>query len=319
MGSKDSSLILHIIKEVFSESVINCFAIEGLGIVNRTYCVRTVSCSYILRMNEGNDSYCEYQKEYWCMYSAKKARLSSSLPLAIGCYEGTAYLLESLMPGTNGSLLPQEATHIWFELGRMAKIIEQFPAEGFGLDFASDPNNETGIFYNSFSPTFESHIQYNLDSLTADDRLIALGVYTPGQRDAIHIAFLSLLEGYKSNRLHLGLLHGDLSPRNVLIEPDHSIHLIDWGCALIHFAPHYGFSAMYKEMLQKEGIIEADVRAFYLGYGLNTQTFLEMESDIKKILLLDSFDKLRWAIDQKQDEIASYADWAKFVVVWTGI
>jgi len=334
MNNSDKYLMARIMRGAFHNalpgSVLSIVPISGLGMVNRVFRVTCSNVELILRMRESTEALQEFCKEAWCMREAKRIGIPSPEALAAGLEGETAYLIETSISGTNGSLLPALRTPLWEALGRMARLIERFPATGFGLEFDADAEQDSSIasnsdsgsisclnpipgrgrFRNSFTPTWDAHIRYNLDALCDGDRLLGLGVYLPHQAESIRDAFSCLLAGFETGRLRLGLLHGDLSPRNVMVGTDETIHLIDWGCALVHAVPHYGLACLLRSRLEDGSVSETDEASFRAGYGLDVDAYEAMVRDIQCIALLDAFDKLRWALDRSPGDVPAFRRFA---------
>lgn len=64
-------------------------------------------------------------------------------------------------------------------------------------------------------------------------------------------------ENLAEKRFDFGLFHGDLAPRNVILDGQ-KMTLIDWGCAHAHIVPHFDF----RELLRVHSSDSAEVRAF---------------------------------------------------------
>jgi len=57
-----------------------------------------------------------------------------------------------------------------------------------------------------------------------------------------------------------------------------------------------------------------EIQAFLEGYGISNSDFKEMKPDLYSIMLLDSFDKLRWSIDRSPSNIAAFIKYAKTIL-----
>ena len=58
----------------------------------------------------------------------------------------------------------------------------------------------------------------------------------------------------------------------------------------------------------------SEIEAFLEGYGIESVEYQEMLPDLKSLLLLRAFDKLRWAIDWKITDLDEYVFHAKEAV-----
>ncbi len=294
------SQILHLIRHEPADQVEE---IVEKGCVNRVFKVNAEHGDRILRLREDPSAFQEYHKEKWCLHQAQRAGIPSPGVLAIGEHQGIAYMMETCVPGVNGHLLPEQSLPIWQKIGQYAQKIHQINVSGFGLDFRSEPEES---FCNSFTPTWKAHVDYNIKSLVCEDPLVRLGVYRADQSGLITSIFEELKCAIESGRLRIGLNHGDLSPRNLMVAADGTMGLIDWGCALAHVAPHYDMACLLKGCLLDGNPSTASFEAFLSGYGIDSKEFENMKADIHHIMLLDAFDKLRWAMDRSPSDVEAF-------------
>jgi hypothetical protein len=59
---------------------------------------------------------------------------------------------------------------------------------------------------------------------------------------------------------------------------------------------------------------DTDIEAFLAGYGISPVEFKLLLPDLEILLLLRSFDKLRWAIDQNVGRLESFITHARQAV-----
>lgn len=303
-----TDIVLQILNQIQHEPAAQIEEIVEKGSVNRVFSVKTEQGDRILRLREEPSAYWEYQKEKWCLHQAHKAGIPSPDVLAIGEHQGIAYVMETCVPGVNGHLLPEQSLLIWQKLGQYARRFNQINVSGFGLDFQTEPEE---AFYNSFTPTWDAHVDYNINSLGCEDIFIDLRVYRQDQIGFLSCIFEELKCAIQSGRLKIGLNHGDLSPRNLMVAVDGTMCLIDWGCALAHVAPHYDMACLLKGCLLDGNPSTESFEAFLSGYGIDSTVFENMKADIHHIMLLDAFDKLRWAIDRSPSDVEAFTKVAR--------
>lgn len=276
--------------------------IIGRGSVNRVFKVTGGGQTVVLRLREGAAALEEYCKEAWCIERAARAGVPGPQVLSVGERGGMAYIAERFVEGQNGADAEARQGEIWQALGRFARVIHGIPAAGYGLGFRD------GAFRDNFAGSFENHVRYNFERLTDGDPLAALGVCPPAMRGRVQAIFSGLLR----QSLPLGLCHGDLSPRNVIVNGAH-FALIDWGCAIRSVCPHCEFVALSRAEAQGEPVGEGALAAFLRGYGMMREAHRRMLPDIEALQLLDAFDKLRWAIDRSPGDIGALAAYAAAV------
>jgi serine/threonine protein kinase len=180
----------------------------------------------------------------------------------------------------------------WQALGRCARLIHSVRLDDFGETPAGFRAGEAQAEWASF-------VQYNLDSLTAEDELIRLGVYQPDQAGQIRAWFAAL----QAAAIRLGLNHGDLSPWNTLIAPDGQVSLLDWGSAAWHLVPHYDFIHLLREYPPAA----SETQLFLQGYGLTETEYARLLPELRSLLVLKEFDLTRWALARCPERITEIA------------
>lgn len=253
------------------------------GMVNDVWHVRTEEGDAIVRLNQDRgpeEARAEYETEIRCYRLLEEAGLPTVEILGVGIFEGRAFLSHRYVEGTPGDKAPDwEAT--WRTLGEWAARVHRLPAIG-----------------EDAQAHWLAQRKLNVDSLGPDDPLLTLGIYREEDVPGLRRRFASLPDG------PIGLCHGDLAPRNLIIGPERST-LIDWGCAAMHLVPHHDFEEILRGHLLDDDPNEGEWRAFAEGYG-DVAFWVEAEG----YLLLKAFDLVRWAIDRcpsRLDELAERA------------
>jgi RIO-like serine/threonine protein kinase len=155
----------------------------------------------------------------------------------------------------------------------------------------------------TFSDSWERYLSYNIESLNDHDKLLLYGVLSPNESQAIREKFIKL----KDKQFQLGLVHGDLSLENIIVEND-SVTLIDWGNAESTIIPHMEIIALLQnKMSDTDPLFDAFLR----GYKLDRGVYESIKSDIQTLTLLQAIDKLRWAFDKKQEKIEEFSQRVK--------
>lgn len=286
----EAELASEIAAHVLQEPVTEAAPRVGKGIVNRIYVVTAGPRCVVVRMNPEEDigrTLQDYTKEAWCIAQAAQAGIRGPEVLAVGRTEATAYMVQSCIPGENGTDSALDPDVLWRTLGEYAKRIHALPVTGFG-EILTDA--EKGVFGGSFTEDWRAFVDYNLSSLTDDDPLLRLGVLTNAQREPVRTVF----EELRDKAFTIGLNHGDLTIRNVVVTPDCTVHLLDWGSASADIVPHSDFMGIlwyYEPKAQAWA-------AFLEGYGMSAETFALLKPELDSLYLLKSFDLVRWAIDR---------------------
>ncbi|PYY30852.1 Neomycin-kanamycin phosphotransferase type V [Paenibacillus illinoisensis] len=304
---KNESIVLaeRIASHFLQEKVKAAHQIVGKGFVNQVCVVETEEHNVIVRMND-KDQYPIFLKERWCLEQAAAVGVPGPETLSVGIMEETAYMIQTVVQGDNGLDATIDTIEIWRKLGEYAKRIHSIPVAGFGERM--DPVSST--FYSpphaGSDGSWQGYIQYNINSLTEHDPLIELGVLTQAESKRVRQWF----ERLKMETFRFGLCHGDLSLKNTMVDLTGQITLLDWGNAEVTVVPYGDIIHMIRCQIHGEGPNRIELEAFMESYGLN-----EYELDqMRHVMVLKTFDTLRWAIDQSPDEVDFYAGMARKVL-----
>ncbi len=294
-----NNIAAKIISGFFSEKVLKVLPIIDKGFVNQVFLVETENSRFIFRMKD-DDSIDEYEKEAWASNQAQVKGVPVPSILKIGVFEGKAYSIQTFIEGLEGRNLSGNRKRIWKKLGEYTQKIHQIKVAGFGLKLRDM------IQGNAESSWFE-YLNYNLASLNKGDKLRKLGVINEVSSERIRESF----EKLKNLKLKFGLNHGDLSFKNIIVTESETVYLIDWGSSEASIVPHHDLIQLLKMNLLENDPNDDEFKAFLAGYGISKDEFEKLLPDLKGLLLLRAFDKLRWAIDREVTNLEDYIFQAK--------
>ncbi|OMF32577.1 phosphotransferase [Paenibacillus sp. FSL H8-0548] len=288
------------------EQVKTSYQIIGKGFVNQVCVVETESRKVVVRMNDAG-TYPSYVKEKWCIEQAAAIGIPGPEVLSIGIVDETAYMIQAFVDGDNGVDSTVLKSDIWRQLGKYAKRIHSIQVKGYGENLIDPVRGEFHSPPHAGSDgSWLGYVQYNINSLTEYDRLIELGVITRMKSQKVR----KLFENLKKENFRFGLIHGDISLKNTIVNQTGQVILLDWGNAEVRTVPHGDIiCVMQCQMLDGNPNAE-EFKAFLDGYVISAEDL----ADMRVLLLLKAFDNLRWAIDRSPDRIESYAAFAKQAV-----
>lgn len=256
--------------------------ISGFGCVNHIFDVQYPHQAYIVRLNREARRYKEFLKEKWCIQTMKKLGVPTADVFILGKMHDYNYMIMEKIKGINGTLSDSsQKPGIWEKMGRYAatyhRVREIVLPEAGQLEFHRN---------------WREQLNYNLMQLNPKDPTLKEKVFTSSE----HKEVKQILESLKKEKFTYGLIHKDLSLRNVLIDQDY-VCLLDWGMAEISIVPHLEIGAVITEGEASE----VEIEALITGLGINKETYKYMEIQIRKINLLDRLDKFRWAYGRNID------------------
>ena len=286
-------LINKIILNSVNQKVKTIKQIIGEGIVNEVFIVETQNRKLLLRINSLY-SFEEFKKEEYCIKKASENGINVPNIITIGKFEKYAYSIYDYIEGENAKYSKLNKLEIWNKLWKYAQIINSIEVNGFGDRFSSKDKK--------FHGSFKRFVDYNIRSLSKKDELIKRKIYSIDQIELIKNFFKEL----KDKKWKIGLTHNDLSLKNLIIN-NQGIYIIDCGSAEANMVPYFEFVEIMGCYLDLNVPKKKELEAFLEGYGVDINEFELMKGEISKLILLVSFDKLRWAIDKSPDKIKEYS------------
>jgi len=288
---KLENIAAKVVQEILQEKALEIKDISQFGEVNYTCSVKTDKRLVVVRMN-AEDGVEKFQIEEWSIRLAIREGIPTPPVLYVGEVDGVAVGIFPYIEGVNGKLFPDKGI-VWKNIGKYAKRIHQILVNGFGETLIKGEAHQ-------FKDNWQRYVQYNIDSLTPQDKLIEMGVLDEKTSQLLKDIFIRLL----NTPLKFGLSHGDLSERNTIIDLQGKVWLIDWGCISAQVIPHFDFTAVLDWNLDKGS---SEFSSFLQGYGMTEEEFEAIYPQILDFALLQTTDKLRWAIDRNPEEIQRFA------------
>ena len=279
--------VLEIISKALNEKIYSIKEIKGFGCVNLIFEIIGKQNEYILRLNHEEGKWIEYRKERWCLDQVATLDIPSPRVLSMGMYQQMPYMIQTKVPGLNGRLCTSaERRKIWKKLGTYAAKFHQIKQIG-----------DSEVTQANFHKDWKSRLRYNLEELNEADSLLAKKIFSHAEQKSAKAALANL----ESKDFKMGLVHGDLSSQNVLVDHD-TVYLLDWGTAEINIVPHneIGILQMSKEASEEE------FQLFLSGLGISPTHYLKIAEEIKRLNLLHRLDKYRWAEGHLIENIQDY-------------
>lgn len=305
-----------IVTEQLGEQVQSCTPIIGNGSVNQVFLLQLPSGKVVVRMNDHERTLLEYQKEGWCIAAARAQGIPVSSVLSIGAFQSYAYMIQTFVAGEVGTHSQLDKQFIWRQMGSYLKRMQAISVQGYGENLA---DRQSGLFQSplhaGFDGTWKGFLDYNIQSLTAQDELIQLGVLSIRQSKMVRQQFEQLLDC----PFAFGLYHGDISLKNTIVAADGTVHLIDWGCAGVSVMPHWEFVQVMLALMSNQHPHQAALRALAEGYGFSQSEYQDMQPLLNTLLMLLAFDKLRWAIDCAPEQINNFVANASAALRYAGV
>lgn len=228
-----------------------------------------------------------FDSEAWCLLAAAAVGVPTSTLLARGWLDDTSYLVTEFVPGDTARPDDLEA---WRTVGCCAASLAS-------VDLSEAPDALFSRFGRDPVSAWRAHLVYNRAALAADDRVMRLGVYEPGARGRLRRMIASL----GRRRLPQGLVHGDLSARNVIRGDAYAI--IDWGAAQVGPAPWGDLARIHRWRLLADAespVSDAAWSAVLDGAGIDPAAARRI---VDELTVLHALDVVRWAVERRPDRL----------------
>jgi len=259
-------------------------AVVDSGWTNHVHVVHSPDPTHVIRFAIDAAAEDKVEVEAWALTQAAAHGIPSPGVVATGELHGVPYLVQEFVAGARGP--DRRSLQLWRTLGGYARALHTIPV---------DDSTPEGLFGRDLPKAWRSHLEYNLDELTADDPLIRLGVYTPAQQAGIWDRIAALV----STDLVLGLAHGDLSLNNVLVPDTGPPVLIDWGSATTGPSPWDDVVRVRRNRV-RDGMSDPEWSAFADGCGATPH---DVATTVEELTLLSCLDLVRWALDRAPDRL----------------
>ncbi len=281
----------------FGEKVASFREIEGLGAVNYVYVIGTSQGEWVVRFHRDPLDNDDYEKEAWCLETIGSIGVPVPEFVGRGHQGEIPFIVQRFVEGHNADV--HRSPHLWKTLGAYCRAINDLPLDD------SVPDSLFPRFGRDLIGNWLAHIEYNLEQLASDDTLIELGAYDRRHQKVLRDRFRKLHDRVNT----FGLTHGDLVPKNVLLDPTGTPVVIDWGSAGTGPSPYDDFNRIWSDPGSEE-FSEQDLQWFAEGYGVALEPML---ATMKDLYLLGRVDVVRWAIDHRPDRIPELAQKARQV------
>lgn len=300
---KDIQLASSLTSSLLNEPVAEVTPVIGKGCINKVFIVETVNHKVVIRMSDRGEALDEYHKEAWCIERAAARGVLVPSVISVGRCEENAYTIQSYIAGEDCTDSRASKLGTWGELGKYARLIHSIAVHGFGSKLSDITEGDA-------RKSWLRYLESNIDSLTENDPLIKLKVLTPLQSKLIKDVFADL----RGREFTFGLIHGDISLRNIIVDKRGRVHLLDWGSAEAGVVPHHDLIEILMMKMVEGGPDDAQIGAFLDGYGISPAEFKQMTPELESLLVLRSFNHLRWALDSNVEELDSCVFHARLCV-----
>jgi len=230
-----------------------------------------------------------FDVEAWCAQAITASMVMTPEVIERGHVDGVSVLIQAFVSGTPAAADDLAA---WRAVGRIAAALSV-------VDTSDAPESLFSRFGRDLGQAWAEHIDYNIHALDGADPLLELGVYEVGQ-----LAQLRTMLGHlRSRHLVQGLVHGDLSTRNLIAVDGGQYVVVDWGSAQTGPTPWADLELIHRWWVtgdRETRVSRAAWDAVLVGAGL---TAAYVDPILRELSTLHALDVVRWARDVKPDRL----------------
>jgi len=285
------AIVRRIAKEVFCNGVSEpSFLARGSN--NAAYVITENGRKYVIRVT-GEWRERTTRQERWCYSQAKALGIPGPEVIAIGKVEKLPYIVLTFVEGEPGIDSNIDRDHLWRALGEYGRLINS-------VNIGSGSVTSEGIeVYPDPLVQWREWVDAAID-VVRNERLCELAAFSMHQRQTIR----SILAEMRRRSFRLGLSHGDLDPRNAIIDESGKTHLIDWCCSLVSLVPHVDLYNILREMRPESG----EIAAYLDGYGMTREKFEEVLPEVRALGLVQQLKQVGWAAVDRPDLVPPYIE-----------
>lgn len=233
-----------------------------------------------------------FDVEAWCLRAAAHAGIASSSVVARGWLDGLSVLVVEYVSGRTPS--PSDPV-AWRSIGTFARELIQ-------VDVSDAPDALFSRFGRDLDAAWLAHLDYNRSELGNGDPLVRLGLYRPHER----LRLLDMLDSLQRRSLPQGLIHGDMSTRNLLDGDQYT--LIDWGSAHVGPVVWGDLEQIYGWKLLADPdspVSDAAWAAVLTGSTVpgHKPSAAETAQVMRELTVLHALDVVRWARELQPDRL----------------
>lgn len=283
MDTNTLDTVKNIIKNVFNKELKSVEEIVGKGVVNRVFQCEVEESKYILRLQNTSDALVNYTKEEWAMNLALSHGINTAKPIALGSFDKLFFSIQTFIEGSSAEEY-HDQFFVWRELGKVAKNIHAIEIEGFGENpkFEKNPNGYA---------SWKDVVYWFENRLSCDDLFLKFDIFTQDELEKLK-GLIPLLLDWNVKPV---LCHGNLTPRNAILDKSNSVCIYDWGTSC-GFPKEREFAEFVAWSISEEY-----QEAFFEGYEYSKEEYEKNKRIIYILAIMRLIDAARWGIENKSD------------------
>lgn len=288
--------IKQIVFSALGEPATKIALVDEQGNVNKAYDVTTRSGDVIVRVRFDRDEMHQFIRERYCADVIRTQHDWTPEVIAIGKFERHCYSIQRKVLGTVASQYSGDMVTVWEQVGRYAAYFHAIETPGYLNSMLEGQPVSSRTWCQPY---------FDFLGVAANSKLVAGGLLTTGEFESA----LSILSSLKDIEFKPTLAHGNLSPKNIIVDSDGKAHIIDWGSCQGHMAKQLDLS----ELLAFDTPPD-HVQAYLRGHGLATNYEEQNRELLERLKLARCFMNAHWLCESdspRRNDLLRYVERAR--------
>lgn len=272
----EAETVRQIVSAELTESPTKITLVEEQGNVNKAFDITTNSGNFIIRIRFNRHEMQQFIRERYCASLIRTQYDWTPEIVAIGKFEEHCYSIQRKVHGVVASQYKGDMVAIWEQVGNYAAFFHAIKTPGYLNNMMEEEPASNRIWCQSY---------FDFLGIAANAKLVTQEYLTVTEFDTA----IKILEPLKDIEFKPTLAHGNLSPKNIIIDSNHKAHIIDWGSCQGHMAVQLDLS----ELLAFDTPSD-HVQAYLQGHDLPNNYIEQNQELLERLKLVRCFMNAHW-------------------------
>jgi len=272
--------IREIVNVALGESATRIALVPEQGNVNVTYDVVTRNGNFIIRVRFDRGELDQFRREKRCAELIRASHNWTPEVIVVGRFGDHGYSVQQKVQGIVASQYEGDMRNIWEQIGRYAAFFHEIQTPGYLRDVFIDAPSSV--------PWCKSYFSFLGNA--ADAHLVARALLTTEEFENA----LDALRPLEDLNFKPTLAHGNLFPKNIIVDSNHRAHIIDWGSCEGHISPLLDLSELFVF-----DVPQPHIQAYLRGHGLPSNYAEQNWVLLERLKLVRTFMNAHWLCESR--------------------
>jgi fructosamine-3-kinase len=272
--------IREIVTTALGEPATQVALVREQGNVNVAYDVATRNGNFIVRVRFDRDELGQFLREKRCAELIRAKHDWTPEVIALGRLGGHCYSVQQKVQGIVASQYQGDMGGIWEQVGAYAAFFHEIQTPGYLREVFSDPPSDA-----SWCKSYFTYL-----GQAADAQLVARVLLKTDEFESA----LDALRPLEDLKFKPTLAHGNLFSKNIIVDPNHKAHIIDWGSCEGHISCALDLSELF--VLD---VPQPHIEAYLRGHGLPCDYAEQNSVLLERLRLVRNFMNAHWLCESR--------------------